>query len=459
MRAISLGLVCALSAFGCGGDDEGPCDPVAQSGCDDGQVCEAVDGADEPACFDPVLVRGRVFDLADDQGIAGARVVALDVNGAPASSVAVTGSDGSYDLSIPSTRATDGTPAALDLTLRADAVDYQTFPSGLRQALPIDTGAAVVGEGGWIVESALTDIGLIALAETAGGRIVGDVEVPPGGGGVLVVAENAGGGFAAIADRDGDYAILNVPPGDYNVAGYARGVNYEPAQATVGGGEVTADLALSDAATATLSGNIQIVAGGSGPTSIILVVASTFDPVLARGATPPGLRVPDPGTAPDVTGAFTIDGVPAGTYKIHAAFENDTLVRDPDTCIAGTDIVEQQVGAGDDIAIEESFKVTDALQLQSPGAAGPEEVTSDPTIAWQAYPSADGYDILVFDAFGTVVWEQTEPDTTTSVTYGGDPLQPGMYYQVRITTWRQVGGVDICEITQTEYLKGVFFVP
>src|SRR6185436_16665696 len=87
-------------------------------------------------------------------------------------------------------------------------------------------------------------------------------------------------------------------------------------------------------ATATVSGQIDIVAGGMGTTtSIILAVDETFDPNAARGEAPPGLRV-----AP-VSGAFSIPNVPDGNYVVLAAFENDFLTRDPDVSIGGTSIV------------------------------------------------------------------------------------------------------------------------
>src|SRR3954467_14077575 len=93
---VSLSLLVACG----GGDSNGPCDPIAQSGCSNGQACEQVSGGD-PTCFAPIEVRGRVLDLADAHGITGARVVAVDVNGAAVSSVAVSASDGTYALSVP----------------------------------------------------------------------------------------------------------------------------------------------------------------------------------------------------------------------------------------------------------------------------------------------------------------------------------------------------------------------
>ena len=45
---------------------------------------------------------------------------------------------------------------------------------------------------------------------------------------------------------------------------------------------------------------MSLVNRGAGTgTSVILVVESTFDPVFLRGETPPGLRAPGPGIAPD----------------------------------------------------------------------------------------------------------------------------------------------------------------
>ena len=156
-----------VAAAACGGGDPGPCDPAAQTGCDDGQVCEVVEGGD-PACFAPVEARGTVVDLGDQGPVADARVVALDVNRAPVSSVAVSDKDGHYRLTIPSTRRADGTPVGARITLRSDAAGFQSFPGGPRQALPIDTGAAVHGDDGWVIESTQTEIGLLSVPAGAG---------------------------------------------------------------------------------------------------------------------------------------------------------------------------------------------------------------------------------------------------------------------------------------------------
>ncbi len=467
-RLLRIGLLlAAATTYGCGGDDE-TCDPIAQDGCDDGFVCEVVDGQDEPDCFAPVVVRGDVFDLADDGAVADARIVGLDANSSPVSSVAVSDVDGSYELAIPTTRTADGTPLGYDITLRADASGYQTFPGGVRQALPIDTTVAVRDgdDGAWVVESSLTDIGLLGLPADAGTAIIhGSVEVPDDRIGTLVVAEGSDGtGYSAVADRDGDYAIFNLPADDYLVQGYARYVNYDAAEVSLADGDELGDVELSinDMAASTLTGNVTFANPGDGDkTSIILVVASTFDPVLQRGQTPPGLRAPDPGLEPDVDGTFTIEGVPEGEYYVLAAFENDFFVRDPDPCISGTDLVTAEVGGATTVSMEDAFKITGSLDMFGPGADGPELVSGSPTFEWVDDSSEEAYDVLVVDSFGEVVWE-TRIDGVSggdvSLPYDGPALEPAMYYQWRVTSVRRLGEEPECKISTTEDLRGVFYL-
>jgi hypothetical protein len=310
--------------------------------------------------------------------------------------------------------------------------------------------------GAYVVMTALTDVGLIAEpAGTGTGSIKGHVDVPDDHAGTLVVAEMNSVGYSAIADRAGAYTIYNLAPGAYTVAAYARKHVYGAASATVAAGAAaTADLHLTSDQPGTVTGSADIVAApGGSTTSIVMVVESTFDMNTGRGTTVPGLRAPDPGTAPNVTGAFSIAGVPPGKYVVLAAFENDGLVRDPDPCIAGTDFQHVTVTAGGTIAAATTFKVTSAITLTGPGADAPEMVTAAPTIAWTAYPSTGSYDVHVFDTFGTDVWDTNT--ASTSVAYGG-PLTAGSFYQVRIVA-HKTGGTGNCLISQSEDLRGVFF--
>lgn len=448
--------------MGCSDSDSHACDPIAQTGCDEGLVCEeVVEGGTD--CFAPVVVRGNVFDRADGAGIEGATVVALDANRAPAGTVSVTGVNGDYEIRVSRQRDTDGNPQGGDVTLRADAAGYQTFPGGIRQALPIEVSSPVQEDGVLVVQTVATDIGLIGLPSGAGtNQIFGSVEVPDDSTGVLVVAETIDAdpeGFTAIADREGVYRIFNVPDGEFSVLGYAQGVSYGARSVSISGGEeAQADLSIIDDAPGTVTGSVQIVnpEGGTG-TSYILVVESTFDDALARGETPPGLRAPG-GTDLVGSGSWTIEGVPAGSYKVLGAFENDQLVRDPDFGQGNTEIVRVEV-TSDETVEAPSFKITGALDVISPGAEGAEEVSGNPVFSWVDDSGEDRYQIQVFDTFGEIIWDEPEiPSSSGSdpqVPYAGPPLESGMFYQFRVTSF----DTNDRPLSRTEDLKGVFSLP
>src|SRR5512137_2231072 len=169
------------------------CDVGAQAGCAAGQACETVTGG-APACFDPVVVTGHVSDIASGSGLASTQVVALDTNGAPATSVVSTSGApnlGAFSLRLAVERDAAGTPKSTSVTLRADRAGYASFPSGLRVALPVSTAGAVHSGSQWVVSSSLTEIYLAALpAPVPAGAILGTVAKAPAGVGLLVVAEN-----------------------------------------------------------------------------------------------------------------------------------------------------------------------------------------------------------------------------------------------------------------------------
>jgi hypothetical protein len=438
----------AFLVTGCGDDEPPPeekaeCSTATGEGCKDGKVCEEVVGG-KAECFEPLVVSGRVFDLSNDASIEGARVVARDANGAAVSSVAVTDAEGHYELRVPAKRVSGGGIAEASVTLRADANGFLTFPLAPRVALPIDLSEA--GGDPPTLASALTDVGLIALPDAARGTISGTV-LADRPGGTLVVA----GGVTGIADTEGDYAIFNVLAGDVTVNGYLPGVNLDSRQVTLDADEVEADVDLdviSDA-NATVSGTVQIVnAPGGSETSVILVVESTFVESTKRGEAPPGLRVAE------VSGAWEILRVPNGRYVALAAFENDGLVRDPDTSIGGTDIVHFEV-TGASVSLE-GFKVTGALAVESPGANEPEAVPAMFDLVWEDDSSEDTYTLTVHDALGELTWEQAGivgpgGNDPVTVRYAGPALAPGMFYQFRALSIK-----DGVPISSTEDLKGVF---
>lgn len=471
-RLITIALGAALVALpACnttgGNTSDNTCDPSAPD-CGDGLVCAQVEGGD-PMCFAPILIRGQVVALLDDSPIEGALVQAVDINGAAVGTSATTDADGHYELTVPAMRDAEGTPLQSVYTLRVQAAGFQEFPTELRPALPLDATSAVAqtGDGsttvsGFVIDNALTIVKLIALpgdTSTLGsitGTITADINA-----GILVVADGDAGTFTGFSDSDGVFTIFNVPAGSYTVRGYASGVQLDEATVTVTAGEATTDVSLTsvDRPLNTVSGSVQIVnAPGGSLTSVVLAVESTFVENAARGAVPPGLRVGN------IDGTFTIENVPDGRYVVLAAFENDGLVRDPDQTIGGTAIVRIELpdpSSGNVVAISEGFKVTGALDIVGPGADGPEQVDSaTPTFEWADDSSEDGYELRVFDAFGNLVWTNELPSVSGSPTvtqvYAGPALEPGLFYQFRVTSFRERNGVRTA-ISATEDLKGVFY--
>jgi hypothetical protein len=466
VKRIVPALVSVL-AVACGGGNK-ECNLDDPTSCEENLVCERVSSQEKPMCFAPVQIEGKVFDLGTGAAVAGAEVTAVDINGAPVSGVAVSGVDGRYALRIPTERSDDkGTPVGARLTLRAGAQNYEPFPSGLRVALPLDTtpAASAGEEKPWVFSSAQTDVGLVALAAADQGHpaVSGTVEVAAGQS-ALVVVEGNGKAYSAVADTSGNWKVFNVAPGGgYKAQAYVKGSNYTPADVTVQAGTALTGVAIrkAGASTAALSGTVQLVAGANGAgTSVVMVVESTFNAALIRGEVPPGLRSPDPGVAPNVTGAYSITGVPDGKYVVLAAFENDGNVRDPDPNISGTQIARITVANGVPSA-SPSFKVTGAIQMVGPGAEASEAVTGTPKFSWKPYSSTKVYELRVFDSQGTKVWENlaVSPDSRNAagdveVAYGGPALTPGLTYQWRATA---KGNADN-PISNTEELRGLFSV-
>ena len=431
------------------------CSPSRQSGCpsDTGAevVCEEVPGGNS-GCFAPVHVKGSVFDLASKAPIADARVVARNANNAADSNIAVTDAAGNYDLRVPTPRSADGKPLTKAVTLRADASGYVTFPLAPRVAIPIQLELA--GGSPPTVDTSATDIAMLALQSTSGlgtitGKVLGDNPR-----GTLVVAGGAaatGGAVSGVADGDGSYVVFNVPAGSVTVRGFKAGLQLRSRTANVQAAATTPGIDLDSlgASTAVVSGKIEIVNPGAGnDTSVILAVAETFDADVARGEAPPGLRVGA------VDGSFSILGVPDGEYVVLAAFENDFLVRDPDTAIGGTDIVRIAV-AGASMNLEEGFKVTGSLDVIGPDRE--ERVSGLPTLRWDDDSGEDHYEIAVFDAFGNKLWEDlaipgVSGNKAVEVPYAGPPLTSGVLYQFRATAIKQ-GGTPT---SRTEDLRGVF---
>jgi hypothetical protein len=451
----------------CGIPLGGACDPAA-SKCGGNLVCAELESG-EHKCFLPVLITGTVFDTKTTSPVVGAHVIALDGQSTAVTDVAITGAEGKYELDVPTVRVATGEPVPgffkSSFTMRSSAAGYQTFPGGIRTALPIDANSAKQGEAGWVIETPLTKIALVPLPEGQLGRvsIAGQVKAEKGSAGVLVVAESEKESATALSDASGHYTIFNVADGSYTVSGYAVGLQLKPAPTTVQGKAVTGvDLAQSPDALGSIKGSLQFAdaAGGAG-TSVVLVVASTFSDTFVRGEVPRGLRTPLSGP-PSVTGEFTINDVPQGNYVVLAAFEDDHLVLDPDPNISGTQIVKVKMEApGTSITLESSFKVTGSLVIKGPGAQEAEAVSEPVTFSWVDDASEVYYSIVVYDSYGNTVWENLMLPSVSggdvTVPYGGPKLEQGLYYQFRATSWRTPGGKP-GPISKTEDLLGVFYL-
>lgn len=458
-------------------DDKNP-QPI----CAPGLACEPLAAGDGHVCGAALSLQGRVTDSATGSGVEGALVAALNEIGEPVTDVVASNSCGDYVLPVSVRRNADGSYAeSLKWTLSVSARDYQPFPTGVRPALPIDMSDAVPGpapepEGDAdsagevettyppdVINNAATNVALISLGAAAQGVTIKGT-LGEGTAGTLVVAEGAVVPAPyGIADRSGAYTLFNVPAGAATIRGYRQNLEVEPADVMVGADDIVdVDLAVittDPAMLATVTGDANLVDPGAGTaTSVVLVPASVYSEQLERGPVPLGLRDPPPPAAPDVNGAFSLAGVPSGTYKVLVAFENDFLVRDPDEGVAGTQIQEITIDGGGTVPVAASFKVTGSLDIVGPGKDAPEAVEAMPTFVWADDSNEEGYTVVVFDALGNLAWE-TEiaggNGGNVSVDYAGPALETGMYYQFRVTAWREVQGQRL-NTSRTEDLRGVF---
>ncbi|HZZ85605.1 MAG TPA: hypothetical protein VFE30_13785 [Anaeromyxobacteraceae bacterium] len=472
-------LVAALAATACGGGGSSkPCDPVAQTGCASNQFCETKQAAtagapSTTACFAPVVISGTVTDpttspvtLLND-----ARVVALDSNHAPVSTVAVSAgvgaAAGSYQIAVRAARDSTGKPLQANVTLRADRQGNEPFPGGVRTALPIDLSTATNSTGTWVVSGPLTALQLLPIGVGAGQSFIqGSVSGLPSGAGALVVAEPVGGGsgLTGIADSSGAYSIYNLQQGaQYVVTAYTKGMNYAPVTTPALATGVNNVAALQPAAGtgATVAGGLTLINGAAAPFQATLVLQSTYNSNLDRGETPPGLTV-----SADSSG-YSFAGVPDGKYVVLAPFGDYGDIR----LLSGTGNTAAPfvtVSGGVLQTAPASFKIAPAVDLVSIGgtsvSATPVVLSAaSPVFVWQKAnvdASAATYRVTVYDAFGNVAWgpiDQAAVSGTNTITYKG-PSQSGMAYQLRIVAIKEAITVpaSYTPLSQTEDLRGVF---
>lgn len=477
-RTMLLAALAALMATGCGGDDES-CEVGKADACDDGLVCEAVAGEDDGRCFPETVITGRVLEASDNAGVAGARVVALDATtNAPVGAVVTTDATGAFRIPVKFARSVEeGTPDVTSgsFTLRVEAEGYLSFPSPIRQAVPLTVNRADDKDALPVNQRDVVLLALEGVDVATLGSIAGKVsEGTAGQGGVLVVAEPAAGqtglrAVSTVTDPSGDYRLLNLRAGTYDVRAYLAGKAFAPAtgQALAAAEDKAGvNLAADASQLTTVSGTANFVnaPAGATETSIVLALAST-------GEVPRGLSVMT------LNKAFSVAGVPPGTYDILASYTNDNLVLDPDPSQLPRPIrVTLPQDAVNGVLATGSFKVTGDVGIVSPGkndAPGEPAVSAAGlTFTWQDDSSEDFYGLELFDAYGTRIWG-SEPSTTVrpaveaaknvaSKAYDGPALTPGQTYQWRVTSWSactsSCNGALYKPISRSENLRGIFTV-
>lgn len=435
---------CVIGAIGCGDDDtggpSGPCEVGSKSTCAGSDVCEAVEGA-EPACFAPIVVRGAVLDLLDQDPIGEAIVVAVDEAGVGDSRRVISAGDGSFQVTVPAPRDAAGNPLPKKVTLFAQAAGYATFPDAPRRSPQIEISAAAGDPP--VIENADTRIQLqrdaLEPTETAGeieGRIEGEL-----GRGALVTS----GGKIAMADREGRFVLFDVPGGENKVEVYRRGGSFELAVADVPNRARLYDFVVrqTSAVAATLSGSFTFE-GGATSSDVALALADTYDATSGRGVVPPSLRYTNLGAT------FTLEGIPRGKYVVLTALGDDGFVVDP-TFGPPTITV-----AGD--AALAPLRIVPAVELLAPASAVT-PIVGTPTFSWKDTMIEDAYRVEVIEPRRGIFWsDEVMPvpnaEGVVSFVYPGPQLSRGVVYQVRLTA---LSGAT--PITTSEAIRGGFFLP
>jgi dolichyl-phosphooligosaccharide-protein glycotransferase len=128
--------------------------------------------------------------------------------------------------------------------------------------------------------------------------------------GAHVALTSLGGGatLTAVTDASGSYVIANVPPGPYGVSATYGGETYNGSNVTLGGGTTPVNVSVPVPTTA-LAGLVADSAGTAYADAIVTI--SNASGVIDT-------------TVTDAGGAYSFEGVPAGTYLLKAVV-NATL--------------------------------------------------------------------------------------------------------------------------------------
>jgi len=434
----------------CSGDDSTPCLPDTNLGCTPDLQCETVQGRSEPTCLSPVVVSGKVFDISTHNPVSGARVVVQNPSGVALAAAGTTAADGSYAIRIHAPRDASFTPISQKLSVEAEAPGYGTFPDRWRPAAQVDalSAQANADRSQLVLASADTNVFLLPFGGGPGiGVLSGTLPLPVPAQQVLVVASAPDNGFGAVGvtslvDATGAYKLFGLPPDNYTISAFSKGVNYIAVPIALTAGEQTSlNLRSDPTATSKVTGKLQVSGGGA--TAVALFVAATYDAKSAQGDEPVGLSTTSAGD-----GSFTFTGVPSGSYAVVASPENDGFAATGPPPIVN-------VTAGADASIAAPIPVASAVPILGPGANAPQAVTSPPTLTWQDVGAASSYHVRVTSGIGIVVFERDVPKSSSpAVAYGG-PFAPGGFYKLHVDALDSRGNVAAA----SEDLRGIFFQP
>lgn len=356
-------VIFSIVLIGCPGEDGGGNDPIITTG----------------------TLIGVVTDSETGDPLEGVRIVIFNANtNSPVGSALTTDINGSYSQVLQ-----QGT-----YLLKLSAQGYDDIPVKNISPLPVTVvREQTVTYSVEMTPSSVANSGFISGNVRSDGNPVA---------GVLIVATDGVNGFSSVTDTNGDYAIFNVPTGDYAVKGWRAGFNSNEDNVTVVADTETpnVDLSLSDNASGTVDGQITFL--------------STQNIEVDVALTHPDTRETIPGLTTFTTDFnYTINNVPDGTHLARATFANDDKVMDPDWILK---FGEPFVTVASDM-VQRDFSVTGAVLLDAPTNPAtntqPLEITTTtPTFTWQPFPSANDYVVEVINSNGTVIWGGFNQDFT-----------------------------------------------
>lgn len=261
--------------------------------------------------------------------------------------------------------------------------------------------------------------------------------------GALVVATSAVEGYA-YTDDDGQYLITRLNAGEYRVKAWKAGhEGVEKTRVMVNAASEGVDLTMTVGAPGSVTGAVT-----GGTTKVWLTHPTTHQPI--------------PGLATDAAGgAYSIGGVPAGTYRVRAGLENDGRSLDPDP-IHEDGPIEVTVAAA---AVTQNLALLPAIAGLSPTETA--SAARTPAFNWSSVPNADFYVLEVYDLDGVSLtggFDATGNPRTRILqrpfTYNGPALTPGSRYRWRVWAGENdpVVASEFKLIAASEELYGVFVV-